>query len=44
MLRTFKLKSSANHSKTQQIADVLKEYRKTAEKIANFQWNYFFKE
>jgi len=33
----------ANKGKVEKVLEVLKEYRKTAQKIANLQWNYFYK-
>lgn len=43
MIRTYKLNHSINQNKQDKILDLLKEYRKTAIKIAKIQWKEFFK-
>ena len=43
MIRTYKLNHSINQNKQDKILDLLKEYRKTAIKVAKIQWEEFFK-
>jgi len=40
---TYKFKHFANRGKIEKIKEVLKEYRKTAQNIANYLWMEFFK-
>src|SRR5687768_10570952 len=42
MIRTYKLKQLANNEKQIKIISVIKEYRKTAKNISNYQWLNFF--
>jgi putative transposase len=42
MIRTYKLKQLANNEKQIKIISVIKEYRKTAITISNYQWKNFF--
>ncbi len=44
MIRAYVYPHFANKGKVVKIGKVLKEYRKTAEKIASYQWQVFFKE
>ncbi|WP_037919747.1 RNA-guided endonuclease InsQ/TnpB family protein [Sulfurihydrogenibium subterraneum] len=43
-IRAYKHKHNANKNKVETVRRILKDYRKTAEKISKLQWYLFFKE
>lgn len=43
MIRAYAYPHFANKGKVEKIRKVLKEYRKTAQNIANYQWYLFYK-
>lgn len=42
MDRTYQLQHNANNSKQDKVREVIKEYRSTAQSIANKQWRHFY--
>ncbi|MDN5337916.1 MAG: putative transposase [Thermotogaceae bacterium] len=44
MIRAYVYPHYANKGKTEKIKEILKEYRKTAQRLAKYQWLIFFKE